>query len=256
MGTVVKALSLLDHFDRLQPTIGLSNLARLAGLNKATAYRLLGELAEAGFVEQVPGESDYRLGPAFLRLAALREAAVPMQDFAKQIVQQLADETQETAHMSLMQGERLATVNFAYSGAHGTRVTMQDAKFLSYHATSSGLAVLAFSSPEFSNRALVGPLKKYTPQTVVDPLAIAQTLTDIRKSGVAISVGGFEADVHSHAAPIFDSTMAPIGAIAVASPVTRMTPEKSAQIKELVRQSAAKFTRLTGGFAPADYPKN
>ena len=33
MGTVRKALDLLDHFTRLRPVIGLSELARLSGTN-------------------------------------------------------------------------------------------------------------------------------------------------------------------------------------------------------------------------------
>ena len=44
MGTVSKALSLLTLFSHARPTIGLSDVTRLSGLNKATAYRLLGEL--------------------------------------------------------------------------------------------------------------------------------------------------------------------------------------------------------------------
>ncbi len=82
MGTTSKALSLLDFFSRAQPLIGLSQMSRLAGINKASTHRLLGELADFGLVEQVTPGREYRLGPAFLRLAALREQNVPMRETA------------------------------------------------------------------------------------------------------------------------------------------------------------------------------
>lgn len=78
MGTVTKALNLLSFFTQNRHEIGLSDLTRLSGLNKATVYRLMGELQAAGFVEQVGPDRAYRLGPELLRLAALREAAVPI----------------------------------------------------------------------------------------------------------------------------------------------------------------------------------
>ena len=80
MGTVGKALELLDLFSRSRPQAGLSELARLAGVNKATCYRMLGEMALHGLVEQVGPSREYRLGPALVRLARVREAAVPMRE--------------------------------------------------------------------------------------------------------------------------------------------------------------------------------
>jgi len=80
VGTVSKALDLLDLFSRAQPLIGLSDLSRQARVNKATCYRLMSELQSYGLVEQIGSGREYRLGPALLRLAALREAAVPTRD--------------------------------------------------------------------------------------------------------------------------------------------------------------------------------
>jgi len=50
MGTVSKALSLLNYFSRSQSHIGLSEMARLTGMNKTTVHRMLTELQDQGFV--------------------------------------------------------------------------------------------------------------------------------------------------------------------------------------------------------------
>ncbi|MDZ4137053.1 MAG: helix-turn-helix domain-containing protein, partial [Paracoccaceae bacterium] len=48
MGTVSKALVLLGVFTRQRPLVGLSDFARLSGMNKATCHRMLTELTEFG----------------------------------------------------------------------------------------------------------------------------------------------------------------------------------------------------------------
>lgn len=253
MGTVAKALSLLDLFNRSRPQIGLSELARLSDMNKATVYRLLGELAQQGFVEQVGSGREYRLGPVFLRLAALREVAVPMRDLVQQVLRELSDATQETAHFSLVQGDRLATLAYAYSPVHGTRVTMEDAEILTFHATSSGLAVLAYAAPDVVESVLNGPLDMRTPDTVTDPAHLRGLLIKTRATGIAESIGGFEEDVHSHACPIFDARQAVIGAIAVAAPLARMDADLTRTIRRAVKQHALDLTRLMGGFPPDSF---
>ncbi|MDE4132834.1 IclR family transcriptional regulator [Phaeobacter sp. QD34_3] len=254
MGTVTKALSLLGYFSHGRPEIGLSDLTRLSGMNKATVYRLMSELQESGFVEQADGDRSYRLGPQVLRLAALREAAVPILSVSRRVLKDLSTQTGETTHLSLVQGSQLNSLSHAYSPRHATRVMMEDAEVLTYHGTASGLAVLAFAEPDFVDAILSGPLHSHTAATVTDPEAIRAHLREVRKVGMAQSVGGFEAEVHSHAVPVFGPDAKVIGALAVAAPVSRMTADQAALIPEALRGAGRTLTHRIGGAAPADYP--
>lgn len=255
MGTVSKALSLLDFFSLTRESVGLSELARLSGMNKATVHRLMSEMQARGFVEQTGAAREYRLGPAFLRLAALREAAVPMREVADAVLADLSRDTHETSHVSLLQGETLTTLSYAYSPLHRTRVAMEDAEVLTLHNTSSGLAVLAFSPPAFVDAVLSRPLARPTPDTETDPAAIRARLGPIRASGMAESIGSFEADVHSHAMPLFDAASRVTGAIAVAAPAARMTAEHRSLIRSALRRHALHLTRAMGGLPPDDMPE-
>lgn len=254
MGTASKALSLLNYFSRAQSQIGLTDMARLSGMNKATVYRLMGELADHGFVEQVGAGREYRLGPAFLRLAALREKAVPMRELVLAELTKLSEITGETSHMSLLNGELLSNLTYSYAHHHGTMVMMEDAEVLELHSTGSGLAVLAFSPAPFVDAVLDKPLVARTSQTLVDPDAIRALLPRIRDRGVAQSIGGFEQDVHSHAVPIFDASSQCIGAVAVAAPVSRMTDQLRDTIQTELALTAGRITRVLGGFPPDSFP--
>ncbi|WP_372571145.1 IclR family transcriptional regulator [Ruegeria jejuensis] len=255
MGTVSKALSLLSLFNHGRLEIGLSDITRLSGMNKATVYRLMSELQAQGFVEQIGNDRAYRLGPEVLRLAALREATVPLLSVSQDILRYLCESTGETAHMSIVQGRQLNTLTHAYSPQHGTRVTMDDAEILSFHGTGSGLAFLSFAEDGFVDDILAGPLAVHTPQTQTDPQKLRAALAQARALGIAESIGGFEADVHSHAAPIFGPDQRPIGALAVAAPMSRMTVDLKSRIRRELKAAALDLTQRIGGFCPPDYPQ-
>ena len=239
MGTVGKALELIDHFTRATPQLGLSQLARLSGLNKATCHRLLTELVRHGLVEQTGPAREYRIGPAVLRLAALREAAVPLRAAAQPILDRLAGSTGETAHLSHLVAGRLQTLAYAYAARSGIKVMMEDADILPFHATASGAAVLAhLADPE--------------PQVAAapDPQSLRARIAETRARGFAETVSTFEKDVHSLAVPLFDATGACTGALAVAAAAPRMTADLHAIITRELPRAAAELTALAGGRIP------
>jgi hypothetical protein len=69
--SVSRALDLLEAFPRYGPELGLSRIAGLLYLNKATAYRLLSTLEERGYVERLPESRKYRLGVRAFELGLL-----------------------------------------------------------------------------------------------------------------------------------------------------------------------------------------
>ncbi len=241
MGTVGKALDLLDLFTHQQPQLGLSALARAAGLNKATCHRLLTEMESRGLVEQIGPAREYRLGPAVLRLAALRESAVPTRDAAMPVLRRMAEATGETAHLSHLVAGRLQTLAFAYSARHGMKVTMEDADFLPFHATASGAAVLAFL-PEAEAARILAALP--------DPAAVQARIDKCRARGWAETLSTFEQDVQGLSVPLFDATGACIGALATAAAAPRMTPALHATITAELTRAGAEITMLWGGRLP------
>lgn len=247
MSTIGKALSLLNLFTQSRLELRLSDVARLSGMDKATVHRHLTELKNAGILEQTGPEKIYRMGPEVLRLANIRESAVPMLVIAKQILEELSDTTCETTHMSLLKNETLVTVAHNYSNAHATGVMMGDKNSHPLHATSSGLAVLANLPSTFIEKILNAPLPSYTPHTLTDPDKIKSVLAEIRAMGFSESFSGFEANLHSFAAPIFNANARVIGALSVTAPADRVGEHNKLQTSNAVIEAAAKLTRQTGG---------
>ncbi len=69
VGSVTRAVALLDALADSDAGLGVNELARRIGVNPSTASRLLATLESSGLVERAPG-GPYRLG---LRLVALSD---------------------------------------------------------------------------------------------------------------------------------------------------------------------------------------
>lgn len=250
--TVAKALSLLDYFSESEPEIGLSELARRSGVDKATVHRMLLVMSDYGLVEKRGTARLYRLGAGVLRLARVRETAFPVSSVYQLSLDILSAEVGETAHASLVSGRALATIGVSESN-RGSRVSLVAGEILPMHSTASGMVVLAYSQPEVVNRALSEPLVARTSRTITNLPVLRARLEEVRLTGYAEADQTNEEDVYGIAVPIFDAEGLPAGAIAVATPSHRMTNEARHQTITSLFREAEKINFGTGGRFPPDF---
>ncbi|MBA83442.1 MAG: IclR family transcriptional regulator [Rhodobacteraceae bacterium] len=253
MGTITKALELMNFFSRHKPEIGLTDFVRLAGRDKATVHRHLTELLENGYLEQHPQTRAYRLGPAILRLSGVREATHPVRSVLRPIVTQIAQSVGELTHVSLLQGQTLSPVYHADPQVHATQVAFDEAETLPLHATASGIATLAYSDASFVSEILSQDLRDITGQTITDPQAIRDLLHQTRQNGFSALGKAFDLEVTSVAAPLFGPEGNVIGAVSIAIPNLRESPEKQTEICQHLAHAQAWITGSLGGVSPPMY---
>ena len=248
MSSAAKALALLDHFQPARPEIGLSQLCRLAGRDKATTYRYLQSLETAGLVEQNPITKHYRLGPKLLQLARTREETVPRSAGVEMALRALAERTGETAHAAILSGHALYRLAAVESPSHSIRVVI-DVEVFPLHATASGLCALAFG-PETLFEAACRRADRFTDSTVTDPEALRAQVALCRASGFGRAAGSFEAEVNSLAAPLYDQTGQFAGTVSTASVASRFSGTLERGIKAHLVIAAREITRNWGGVTP------
>ncbi len=254
MGTITKAFELLNFFSESRPEIGLAEFVRLAKRDKATVHRHLVELARNGWLEQDPATRAYRLGPAILRLSAVRETTYPTRALIRPVVRRLSEDLGELVHASLLQGDALSPIFFADPRRHGVQVHFNLSDLLPLHATSSGVAVLAFCPKEQRARILNGTLTAYTDTTVTDPEKLRARIEEAHGTGIAGMAQTYDAEVSSQAVALYASGDRPVGALSVSVPSVRATPEKTAEIRGPLIEAARDITRSLGGAYPPDHP--
>lgn len=250
MSTVGKAMALLDAFDAERGDLGLTELAARTGMDKATTRRLLVQLAESGMIEHDPVTRRYRLGPAIVRLARIRDSHFPLLEIARPIVQSLADETGETTHLSEFEQGSLNSLYVAES-SRANRVSVAVGARLPLHGTASGIAWLAYAPEDYVEAVLAKPLPAHTRFTETDPDRLRQLLEETRIRGYSIGRQGHEEGVYSTGAAIFGrDPMMPIAAIAIACPLVRIDDADIPRLGEAVRQAAEAISIKLSGGAP------
>jgi len=255
MPTIDKALGLLDHFSSTSPEIGLSELRGLSGFDKGTVHRYLSNLRDCGFVEQNAKTKAYRLGPALLRLAAVREKTVPLEKIASPLLSALATNTGELVHAALPQRQGMSTL-FATDGGHrGIRVRFDPAELLPFHATSSGIALLAFGSQQFSSQALGDSLPAFTETTSSTTDQVNVLIERAQRIGYAFADQSYEREVCSIAVPFYSTTESAIGTVAIATPAARMNKATHRDFAVALTDTSRSLSKDLGGCIPSDLSK-
>lgn len=249
MSAAAKTLELLSYFSTERPEIGLSQLCRLAGRDKATTYRHLQDLEATGFVEQDQHSKLYRLGPIVLQLARTREATVPRKLAVQPALLALAAATGETSHVSILSGTTVYALASCESPQHSTRAII-DLKTFPLHATASGLCAVAFGPDEIFDKACED-LQSFTPNTPKTADDLTRMVQTIRATGFGRSNQSFEIEIHGMSAPLFDQSDLFAGAVSVASVASRFTPELEGIVQRGLVTSSREITKQWGGTVPA-----
>ncbi|MEE9333307.1 MAG: IclR family transcriptional regulator [Granulosicoccaceae bacterium] len=248
MSTVSKAIDLLSWFSTERAEIGLAEFQRLTSRDKATTYRYLRSLEASGLLEQNPVTRTYRMGPAVLRFAHVREATVPRRAGVRMVLPQLADATGELAHASILESYTLVPLSDHASTRYSARVVLSEPE-LPLHATGSGLAALAFGEPSLL-KATHRKLKRYTNNTATNPKELDAILQIVRATGFGVADQAYEEGVYGIGVPLFDSSNTVAGAVAVASVATRINDETIAIIKSELVAASRQITHSWGGEIP------
>jgi DNA-binding IclR family transcriptional regulator len=247
MKTVDKALKVLDQFSFSKQEIGLSEIARMAGLDKAATRRILVALIKHNFIEQSQETKRYRLGHGFLRLARIREATVPVTHIAQDVVSELVEQTNETVHISIPGPHGMTTIAHKLPN-RGRVINIVPSQILNYHATASGLVFMAFATKETVKRILAIKREKITPKTITSKTELQRMAVQFRAQGYSQTYNSFEDDVASIAMPFFSEPGDPTGSIAIALPVAEMTRDRCEtlvpQLREAVRRIEQALTGL------------
>ena len=250
MATVQNALGLLNLFSPSQPEIGLTQFKNLSGFDKGTTNRYLKSLKSLGFLEQNSDTKAYRLGPAIVRLAAIREQTFPISRIAEIHVTELARQTGELVHASLYTDAGMSSLYHFDGGISGARVGFDPAEILPLHATSSGIAILAFGAPEILTTLSKSKLQKFTDKTDTDIDVLRQIINVARDLGFSHMSQSYEAEVTSVALPFFNGSGHAIGTVSVATPQFRMTDEFKTNVLARAVITSRAITSEIGGRTP------
>ena len=200
--------------------IGVTEVAERVDLPKSTAARMLASLTREGAVEQVPGDTRYRLGG---RIVALAAGVVPTRNLvtlARPSLIELATAVSEAAGLSVIDGFAVHYVD-QVDTSHQVQIRDWTGTRVPMHAVSSGQVFLAHLAEPAIERYLAQPRVAFTDRTLTDSAALRDRLRRVQLDGYAWVREEFAEGLNSVAAPIVDTLGNVIAAVHVHGPSYR-----------------------------------
>jgi DNA-binding IclR family transcriptional regulator len=220
-----RAMTLLTAFRPGEDELTLARLCRRTGLPKATAHRLLSELAAWEVVERTPtglrlGMRLFELGQLAPRQRGLREAAAPF-------LADLFEATHETVHLAVLDTGPdpapetgpgvVPEVVYLHKvdATSGPAVPSRIGGRMPAHCTGVGKALLAFSPRPVLEQVLAAGPARRTPRTVVAPGLLERELAAVREHGVAREHEESTVGIACVAAPVLGADGWAVAAISI-----------------------------------------
>src|SRR3954452_16017262 len=103
VGSVLRAMRLLDLFERGRPEMTLAEFVRRGGYSKSTTYRLLVTLQEAGWLERGPGGT-FRLTIRPFQVGSILVDSLELRREAGPVMARVAAEVEQTVFLVVPAG--------------------------------------------------------------------------------------------------------------------------------------------------------
>lgn len=217
--SLARGLAVLKAFDRDDPAMTLSDVARKTGLSRAAAGRFLKTLVTLGYAS-FDGR-DFRLRPRVLELGTAYFSSHSFVDIASPLLKQAADKAREPCSMAVLDGGEIVYV-VRHTANRMMSITIPIGKRYPAHSTSLG-RVLMGALPDEELEAMIdaADLRQVTPFTVTDKDELKSMIVRGREQGYQVAESQLEVGILSVAVPVRDGSGKVIAAINMGVPSSR-----------------------------------
>ncbi|GGM16083.1 IclR family transcriptional regulator [Deinococcus aerophilus] len=223
-----------------------SEMAQQLDLDRNQAFRCLRTLQHVGFI-RLDEDDRFVLTKLVDQLATASQPQPTLVGAAQDFMDEVSQTTGETVNLFVLDGDQLSCVDHR-DGVRPVRLVTEPGRRIPLHAGACPKAVLAFLSAAEQDTVLtqLPDLPRFTARTELDPEVLRQELEFIRLRGYAISDLDIDEEARGVGAPIFNAAGQVIGAISVGGPASRMTPQRLAELGNLIRSAAQRISRQLG----------
>jgi len=225
--TVVKNLGMLERLVELGRPMGVTELALATGLQKSNVHRILSTLRFMGYVRS-NADSSYEPTLRLWELGQRIHSRMDLPAAARPHLKRLVEETDETAHLAVLDGHEVVYVE-TIATANPVRAHTPLGGRAPAYCTASGKALLCGQPPAVIE-AVARLGVRHTPSTITRPSELLRVLKQVRERGYATNVGEFRPNVAGVAAPVVNRQGEVVAAVGIAGPLDRLRPARIRQL--------------------------
>jgi IclR family KDG regulon transcriptional repressor len=246
--TLLKGVQLLEHLVRAGAPCGVTELAQRTGLHPSNVHRTLQTWVHLGFVAQERGSGAYHCTLRLFEWGCRVADGFDVRRLAHEPLVRLARETQETIHLSVLDGAEIVYLD-KIDSPQPVRAYSEVGGRAPAHCVATGKALLAQAGP-LALELLPRPLPQATPHTVRDLDALRAQLRLARERGHAVNQEEWRLGVIGLGAPVFDAHGHAVAAVGLSAPAARMGAGRIEALAVQVMATARAIGTALGGGRP------
>ena len=243
VGSVLRAMRLLDLFDRGRPEMSLAEFVRRSGYSKSTTYRLLLTLVEAGWLERSPA-GGFRLTIKAFQVGSVLVDSLELRREAGTIMTRIAAELDEAVYLVVAAGTHAVCLERIDSGQGVRLVDLYVGGSQPLNLGAAPRALLAFDEDRLLPALLEEGLSRRTEYSLVDPADLLSDLAETRRRGYIISDEDVTAGIGAIGAPILNADGVAVAAISFGGLRQHVLPPRPAHVARLLQACHEISTRL------------
>ena len=227
--SAMRALRTFEAVAEHQP-VGVGALARILADDKSAIHRSLVTLEAAGWIRRTGDGTRWMIATRVVALALAHgaELRTSLRDVARPILEQLRDETGETAILNVLEGDEVVALDVVES-TQLVRAGPPVGFIVPTASSAAGLAILAHLDDSRRVELLGG-----TPEP-----AFVEQLDEIRSRGWSINDRDATPGACAVGAAVLDGEDRPLGAVTVSGPADRLPRPVLDELGPLVASAAA-----------------
>lgn len=237
-----KVTEILNCFSVEEPEPTLQQIVRQTGLPASTCQRLVQNMVREGFLDR-DGDK-YRIGMRMVQWATPGTIGLDIVRIVRPILQQLRDQTGETACLYIRDGAHRTVVAVAET-RHVVMRPFRVGQVMPIHAGAPGKIFLAFD-PEARAALADTELAKFTPDTPDSWQVLDEQAATARQQGFFAAFGERNSDVGSISAPVFDHAGELIAVLGLGFPTQRVSPADVDRLGPAVAAAARAASEACG----------
>jgi DNA-binding IclR family transcriptional regulator len=230
-----KAFRLLELFSEEVQELSAAEITERLRYNKTTAFRLISNLEEEGYLDQDPETNKYRLGMKLFFLGNLVRPYRYLKEVAKTLLEKLNEESGETVHLAVLHKGEALYVDKIESKRTVRVVVSQVGRKLPAHCSGVGKVLLAYLPAEQVKEIVAKKgLTSFTQKTITTYDQLKWELDRVAQQGFAYDNEEIEIGLKCAAAPVFFDNQV-TAALSVSVPRERFDVNREALVRMVIR---------------------
>jgi DNA-binding IclR family transcriptional regulator len=238
-----RAVALLRTIAEQPQPLNAHDLAKLCGLNRTTAWRILVTLEHNSLVERDPITQGYRIGHGLAGLAAAADQG-PLIRLARPILERLAATAREQVSLGVPHHFGWTYVEHVQPPEEAVPRWLGQSGPL--HATASGKLFLSALAPAERAAVLPTKLERFTELTITSRRELDAELDRVVADGFSTSYGEHDELSSAVCAGVFDARRRPLALVDIWGPSQRLTQERLRKLGPLLREAADELAARIG----------